>query len=131
MHTLKSITVNNVFLFLLLTGGFAATAEGRSVYAITDRVSTVTAYHINGVQIDYQTTDTGLPDHAGAVGLALDRRKTSLHPLFHNFFSKNQNFSQHLPFERRHIYGSATEPCPADLCDLPSYGRPNAVFVRI
>jgi len=73
MHTLKAIKIESVFLFVFVIGGFAATAGGRSVYAITDRHSTVTAYDINGVAIDYQTTDTGLPDQGdGAVGLALD-----------------------------------------------------------
>jgi len=73
MHTLKSITVNRVFVVLLVVGGFAATAEGRSVYAITDRDSNVSAYDISGVTIEYRASDTDLPHHgSGAVGLALD-----------------------------------------------------------
>ncbi|MHC4624366.1 MAG: YncE family protein [Planctomycetota bacterium] len=73
MHTLKAIKLKSVLLFLFVIGALSASAEGRSVYAITDRQSTLTAYHINGVEIDYQTTDSGLPDNGfGAVGLALD-----------------------------------------------------------
>jgi hypothetical protein len=58
-------------------------------------------------------------------------RKPRIYTAFSEFSSKNQNPNQHLPLQRRHIYGSAVEGCPADFHDLPSRMRPNAVFVRI
>jgi len=62
---------------------------------------------------------------------ALTAYKPRIYTAFSEFLSKNQNFSQHLPFQRRHIYGSAAQACPADFSDLPPRVCPNAVFVRI
>jgi len=73
MHTLKQILSRRLFLFLLAILAFARPVGAKSVYVITDRDSTVTAYRIAGDQIQYQATAEDLPDNGlGAVGLALD-----------------------------------------------------------
>jgi len=65
------ILVKLVIFFSLITG-LSRPLYAKSVYAITNhRSSILTAYHINGTKIDYQTNiqvDWG----EGAVGLALD-----------------------------------------------------------
>ncbi len=57
-----------VFVLFFVIGGVAGTARAKSVYAITyHSPSTITAYDVNGVQIEYQTAQN-LPHHSdGAV----------------------------------------------------------------
>jgi hypothetical protein len=59
-------------IFLAFTGP-SGTAQAKSLYAITRHLDiTVTAYDIQGEQIQYQTNAVNLPGHGGVVGLALD-----------------------------------------------------------
>ena len=73
MHTTKQITLVHLFNLFFVVITFCQTAQAKSVYVITDRDSTVKAYDISGVQIEYQTDAKNLDHHSdGAVGLALD-----------------------------------------------------------
>ncbi len=72
MRFTRQITsVQSIILFILIAFS-SETAHAKSVYVITDSVSTVKAYDIQGDQIVEQATAENLADHGGAVGLALD-----------------------------------------------------------
>jgi len=72
MYSTRKINLIHLSVLFLIVAGLAGTIQANSVYVITDRYSTVKAYDIPGDQIEEQTTATNLPDHGGAVGLALD-----------------------------------------------------------
>ena len=73
MYSTRKINLIHLFVLFLIVAGPAGTIQARSVYVITDRSSTVAAYDIQGDQIvGPNATAQNLPDHGGAVGLALD-----------------------------------------------------------
>jgi len=74
MRPTKLITLaQSIIIFLLITC-LAQTAQGKSVYVITNiGAGTVKAYDIQDDQLQYQATAENLANHAsGAVGLSLD-----------------------------------------------------------
>jgi 6-phosphogluconolactonase (cycloisomerase 2 family) len=74
MYTRKQISLIALFVVISITAWHCRDAAARSVYAITNHdTSTITAYNVNDVNLDFQITVPNFPNHEeGAVGLALD-----------------------------------------------------------
>jgi uncharacterized repeat protein (TIGR01451 family) len=74
MYTRKQITLIGLFVVIAITAWHCRDAAAKSVYAITRHdTSIITAYNVNDVNLDFQTTVPNFPNHEeGAVGLALD-----------------------------------------------------------